>query len=333
MANVTEDVATTVAQDLTGGEPEESDLQAQIRSLLDVVKAQQEQLNKLHTESDVRQGQPHGGSQTVKAPPIPAYCGNKDERSSVKVRGFVYNVRKVGALSCMNEAQMLALAECHLQANAAAWMMSMEKADTKPTTLDELQNMLIKEFVPSDERSRARMSLLTLQMRQKATEAHIACFQELVEMCSMPLSETYLFFFMSLSGKFKEEFTKKFPTGEPEDMQTVYDFARTIDRSIQWSKTTEKGSPNQSSGSTSSAPPRGTLVLYRGQKEGFNVHRSASTQKDENLLSWGPAKQGEKNMYRRNDRCFSCGGKGFKAGTCACKKNDKETPGPSGPNV
>ena len=159
---------------------------------------------------------------------------------------------------------MLALAECHLQANAAAWMMRMEKADTKPTTLDELQNMLIKEFVPPDERSRARMRLLTLQMRQKATEAHIACFQELVEMCSMPLSETYLFFFMSFSGKFKEEFTKKFPTGEPEDRQTVYDFARTIDLSIQWSKTTEKGPINQSSGSTSSASLREAAVHYRG---------------------------------------------------------------------
>ena len=331
MSDAIQAAMNAVEQDLTGEGSVHADVQAQIQNLLDIVKAQQEQLNSFQSGANARREHSSGGRQSVKPPPIPAYCGNKDERSSVKVKGFIYNVRKVGALSNMNESQMLALAECHLQSNAAGWMMRMEKANTKPGTLDELQDMLIKEFVPSDERSRARMKLLTLQMK-RSTEAHITLFQELVEMCSMPLSEMYLFFFMSLTGKFNEEFTKNFPTGEPQDIQLVYDFARTIDRSLQWGKSSEKGSSPHVSGSSGSALAQMPYSV-KSQNRGNGLNKAPLASKDGNLLSWGPANQGEKNMYRQNDRCFKCGVKGFKSDTCNCKKTAQGTGGSEDPNA
>lgn len=326
MSTRNEDIANEVERDLAGevrfeAPADPPTLHQQIQDLLNVMKVQQEQINNMQRTNNSRQT---GGSRnnTIKAPPVPAYSGKKDEKSSVKVKGFIYNVRKVGALSNMDEAQLLTLAECHLQDNAASWMMRLEESDAKPTTLDQLQTMMVKEFVPSDERSRARMKLLTLQMKKNA-ESHISHFQDLVQMCNMPLSETYLFFFMSLTGKFKEEFTKKFPTGEPDNMQEVYDFARTIDRSIQWSKSADKGDNPGSSGRNSG---------FGGKKDVPRTKPNGGRKpnKDDGALSWGPAKKGERNIYRSNDRCFFCGVKGYSTNSCDCKKGSKDDPKSSG---
>ena len=227
----------------------------------------------------------------------------------MKVKGFLYNVRKVGNLSNMSDQEMLNLAECHLQDNAATWMMDLEEEGKKPESLDELEKMMLAEFVPSDERARARMKLMSLQQK-KSIESHITTFQELVAVCKMPISETYLFFFLSLNGKFKEECTKQFPTGEPKSMKEVYNFARTIDRSIQWNPSEVKD------GKGKDPKPNVKKVVHK--------ESGSPPKKEDSTVSWGPAKKGERNLYRSKDRCFVCGCTGYKTKTCSCHEKSDE---------
>ncbi len=250
-----------------------------------------------------------GVLRNLKAPPIPVYSGKKDERTTVKVNGFVYNVRKVGALSNMNDAKLLAMAECHLQDKAAAWIMRCERAGTKPTTVAELQAAMIKEFVPADEKARAKMDLMNIEMKA-SMDAHIAKFQELVEICSTPLSEAYLFFFMSLQPNYKQEFTKKYPTGEPESMQEVYEHARTLELSMKWTKSNKESIDKN--------------ALGKKKKESLGDPSTKKPKKDEDLC-WGPAKRHEIGLYKKKDRCMKCGLAGWsKPGhRDSCKGNPK----------
>ncbi len=118
-----------------------------------------------------------------------------------------YNVRKVGALSNMPEERMLELDECYLQDKAAAWMMRLEKTNKKLTTITELQECMISEFVPSYEVTRAKHALVKIKYKSNI-ENHISRFQDYVEICSTPLSEEYLFFFLSLPPKYREKYTR-----------------------------------------------------------------------------------------------------------------------------
>ena len=316
-----------VAQDLGGDQETPNPTPNEVRLLQTIVNSQREQLLLLQERTHSRRPSP-SPSQAVKAPPIPAFSGSNEERSSIKVKGFIYNVRKVGALSSMSEPQMLALAECHLQAVAANWMMRLEQTKTKPATLEQLESLMIKEFVPSDERARARMKLITLHMKT-SVDAHLTQFQELLHCVNMPLSEVYLFLFLSLPPAFKEELTKKFPTGEPKGMTEVYEFIRTLERSHQWARRFNR--PDSFDSFTPLKKPTGTAP--RGTSSPAPKLRERSKTKDSNLLSWGPAQKGERNHYRRNDRCFKCGNKGYSKGACDCSgktlsPNKEEQPSP-----
>ncbi len=141
---------------------------------------------------------------SLKAPPIPIFSGKSDERTTTKVRGFIYNVRKTGKLTNLTEEKLVELAECHLQDKAAAWIMRLEQNDAKPTTIDDLQTMMISEFVPHDERARAKARLMNMELKT-SIETHIEKFQDLIEICATPISEAYIYFFMSLPAVYKEE--------------------------------------------------------------------------------------------------------------------------------
>ena len=324
--NVGTEAANSVEQDLMGSEADITS-QTQIINLMNMMKAQQDLINKLLSSQggNTPNSSPNPRARTLKAPPIPAYAGKKDEKTSVKVKGFIYNVRKVGKLSGMTDLELLDLAECHLQSHAATWMMKLEKDKKKPSTLNEMETMMLKEFVPSDERARARMKLMTFK-QSKDMETHITRFQELVEVCSMGVTETYLFFFLSLKGKFKEECTKEFPTGEPDEMQVVYDFVRTVDRSLQWNPETESSTRGSNAGGQGSQGPwnsggRGGKG-GKGNKETGNPNndKGNSKKKDDDLESWGPCQRKERSLYRKADRCFHCGFKGYSTKSCGCHK-------------
>ncbi len=63
-------------------------------------------------------------------------------------------------------------------------------------------------------------------------ENHIETFQEYVQICDTLKSKAYLFFFMGFTPKYKKEFIKKYPKGDPTSMQEVYEYAGTIDMSV-----------------------------------------------------------------------------------------------------
>ena len=107
-------------------------------------------------------------------------------------------------------------------------------------------------------------------------------------------------------------------------MQAVYDFARTVDRSIQWSKTGGRQDSQSTSGSGS-----GSGVSGRGtdRKNNHDAGGRSSTSKNDSLETWGPAKtKSERSLYRRSDRCFKCGFKGYRAGACNCKSGSGTDP-------
>lgn len=56
---------------------------------------------------------------------------------------------------------------------------------------------MVKGFVPSNERVRAQLKLMTIKMRSKI-DKHIDEFTHLVKVCETPTSETSSFFFTSL---------------------------------------------------------------------------------------------------------------------------------------
>ncbi len=70
-------------------------------------------------------------------------------------------------------------------------------------------------------------------------------------------------------------------------MDEVYEFARTIDMAQQW----QRGSK---------LSPAYELVDFIDAKSRPEKAKKAS--KDLDALSWGRAKEGERNIYRKNDR-------------------------------
>ena len=105
--------------------------------------------------------------------------------------------------------------------------MGLEDAWKKPGTVLALQDAMIREFLPPDEQARASTRLMKLKLT-KSVDSYISLFCELIEICQTTLSEAYLFFLSGLSDGYKEELTKKYPTGSPTSMQVVFENARTI---------------------------------------------------------------------------------------------------------
>ena len=106
--------------------------------------------------------------------------------------------------------------------------MRLESRGEKPTDVDALQMAMLKEFVQSDECARAKVRLMEIKMRSSMDE-HVSKFKRLVEITEVPENEEYIFFFMSLPGKYIQKMSEKYPSGMPPSdggMTTVCEDAR-----------------------------------------------------------------------------------------------------------
>lgn len=282
--------------------PEDSNNAEAMRTLLvefnrlcEVVSGQQQLIQSLQaaaTPTPAPSSRNALNSLTLKAPPIPTFTGIQDERNSLKVKGFICGVRRFGRLSSTTNAKLLQLAEGHLQDRASAWLTRLETNGQKPTSIEELQKAMIQEFVPTNEKAKARISLMNLQM-STSMEKHIGNFTDLVELCETPVHKAYTFFFMSLPDNFKSEFAKKYPSSDPDNMQSVYDHARTIEMSQQRIKAPKIQEKEK--------------TPYTKDKDSSGLSSKTSPEKDPSSLTWGPAKRGEGRLYRDHDRCCKCG--------------------------
>lgn len=223
-------------KDIMVGNDQLDTLLQELSAMRDTIAAQQAQIATLLSNQEraaVNDAPEMTENRVVRAPPMASFYGKQEERSSTRVKSFVYNLRKTGRLSGYNEWQMIELADCYLQDRAAIWMMGLERDGKKPRTTEELQEAMIREIVSQNELARAKTRLMKL--KQTGTmENYISTFRDLVELCETPLSEAYLFFFNRLNDSFKEEFTKLYPTGEPKDFPEVFEHARTLDLARQW---------------------------------------------------------------------------------------------------
>lgn len=74
-------------------------------------------------------------------------------------------------------------------------MMSLERDGKKPRTTGELQEAMIREFVPQNEMARAKNRLMNL--KQTGTmENYVSTFRDLVKLCDTPLSKACRSFLM-----------------------------------------------------------------------------------------------------------------------------------------
>lgn len=257
---------------------------------------------------------------TVKSIPISTFSGKANERNSLSVRGFLYSVTRAGTMYKYSDSEMVELAECHFQGRAAAWITKLEASGKKPGKMSELRAAMLRQFVPTDEQARARNRLMDLQMKPRTTlESHINTFEDLMEICETPLNESYGYFFRSLPGYFKEELHKKFPAGVPpqEDtnLERVFEVVRTLDVARAWNAQSSKSTNEHNS--------------FKGQHgdhkdKNWNATSDKKKEKrptkDDSLASWGPAQNGERNMYRQTGRCMKCGKKGWNDPDHPCRK-------------
>ena len=277
-----------------------SKLQDEVATLTEMVRLQQETISRLSEtrNSDSSRTQMTSTRQGLNTPSIAIYSGKKEEKCTTKILGFLCSVRKNGKYGKLTDRQTLELAECHLRDGAATWYMGLEKNGETPGTMDDLQKAMIREFVPEDEKAQTKVKLMNLKFCG-SMENHINNFKKLVAACETPLSESYLFFFMSLPPMYKEEFTKKYPGASPKDMKTVYNEARTLELSKKWAgKPTKNSTQDSSSGR---APP----------KKEQSSKRSDVSKKNDSLETWGKARKGELGLYKKANRCYRCGVKGW----------------------
>lgn len=126
------------------------------------------------------------------------------------------------------EDRVLASAKCYLTDLAATWLIRLETRGKKARHVNDLQKLLIKEFVPPDDRARAKVSLIEIQMRSSKGK-HFSKFNKLVEITDAPENEEYIFIFMSLPGKYKPKVSEKYPSGMltgDKGMTAVYEDAQ-----------------------------------------------------------------------------------------------------------
>lgn len=62
---------------------------------------------------------------------------------------------------------MLPRAVCHLDKQATTWYMRLGQTYDCADNIDQLKKMMVKEFVPSIEKSQAKMSFVALKMNIK----------------------------------------------------------------------------------------------------------------------------------------------------------------------
>lgn len=208
-------------------------IQENISSLETTVYQQHEKIQNLESSS-TNYVQPRNSiSRASKASAISAYSGKKEERNSLPLRAFFYNVKQVGKMCCFQDEMILEIAEFRLQGKAATWMESLEHDTTKPTTLEGLRSAVFKDFVSANEKNKVKVKLMNLKMK-RIVEEHIFFFHELVNISQTPRSELYHQCFMRLSNSYKEHFTKEFPDQQPADIHDAYELASTLDMAATW---------------------------------------------------------------------------------------------------
>ncbi len=116
-----------------------------VEDLQDIVRQQQELIDRLQTEGNGHAERASNPLQGLKAPPIPVFTGKSQDCTSVKVKSFIFSVRRMGCLSnTQNDMQLVQLATCHLQERAALWISRIESTPDMPQTLAELQSAMMK---------------------------------------------------------------------------------------------------------------------------------------------------------------------------------------------
>lgn len=117
-----------------------------------------------------------------KAPTLHSYSGKSSEKNSTSLQAFFFRVNKAAKFANMDPISTLALAVSHLDGREATWYMRIESTDECPATIEELKQLMFKEFVPSIERSQAKMCLVSLRMGIKDdVDRHIDRLEELME--------------------------------------------------------------------------------------------------------------------------------------------------------
>lgn len=307
-------------------------LQEEVKSLKNTMKTQTELIQKLQarlegTDAPTMQTHiPSAGRNSIKAPPISMFAGKVEDRNSEKVKSFFYSVQRYGKLCNYSESNMLDLAECYLQDRAASWMMRLENENRKPESLEDLQKAMMDEFVPANEKAAARVKLMDLRMKDSnCLEDHITRFEDLISICGTANNEAYIYFFNSLPKTFKAKFAERFPTSQPMDrfgapsIQPAYDYARTLELSLQLAGDKEQNYPNKSHGK------KKTNAKYENQhSDPGKQNKDNKAAKDLDAVSWGSAKRGEHGQYRQHDRCFKCGEKGWSDPEHGCRKKSAQ---------
>lgn len=93
-------------------------------------------------------------------------------------------------MCCFQDEKHLEIAEFCLEGKEATWMKSLENDDTKPTTLEALESAMFKDFVPANEKNKAKVKLMNLKLKTSVKE-HIFFSQELVNISETPRSDLY----------------------------------------------------------------------------------------------------------------------------------------------
>lgn len=332
-ANGEDNVNAPVASQATGTAGQDPNLANQIDELRDVVRQQAEVIQQLQACVAASSAPRVTSSPRIKAPPVTCYSGKPSERNSEKFRSFFYSVCKFGALNHYSDEQMLAFAECYLQDRAAFWIMRLEREGNKPTSLDALKKAMIEEFVPANEKAKARVRLMDIKVSQSDDlEDHIAKFEDLITLCDTPVNEAYVYFFNSLPSTYKAKFAEKFPTSQPissigePSIHVAYEYARTLDLSYKLStaKNEDSGRKQDTSGYRDKRQER---EKDSQRSKGKRNEKYKKEWKDDSTVCWGPAQQGEGGIYRKYDRCCVCGLKGWSEPSHPCRKDNKRSKG------
>lgn len=282
---------------------EMASLKATLEGLQELVTAQQQKIDALESQenSNQREAGPRNSNplSALKSPPIPVFTGKSTDCSSMKIKAFISSVSRVARLSNnYDELKIVQLAVCHFQDRASTWITRLENTASRPTTIDELKEAMIKEFVPSNEKAKAQLKLLTFKMRNNL-EKHIEDFTDLIETCDTPTSEAYSFFFMSLPQYLEGKLSEAFPESDPDDIREVFKCARKFEMAENWA-TGKQDYPTEKK--QSKFLGKQTVPHNASLKD-----KKSTRTLDDSEPSWGPAQKGEGKIYREKDRCCKCG--------------------------
>ena len=138
-----------------------------------------------------------------------------------------------------------------------------------------------------------------------------------MSLCKTPTNEAYIYFFNNSPKHFTGNFAEKLLNYQPVDsndhssIHVAYDYARTLELSFNIS-----GELIENTWKGTSTP----INKYSKRKNNSSETNAPSSQeKDPNAISSGPAKQ-EQYMYKKHDRCFKCGIKGWSDINNPCRK-------------